>query len=775
MTYSSKVSFWLLVLLVISSCSSPTYKTFTKDEVNIVPKPNKILLGKESFSFNQSTKFVIESTLQEAAAIELSQRFKLAANWDIEVAVQNDKPSGNFIQFVSKPKLPQDAYELSVEKSKVSIYASGFGGFLYGVETIRQLLPVEIESNSVQEGVEWIIPTINIEDAPRFSWRGLMVDVSRHFFPKEDIKKVIDGLALHKMNVFHWHLVDDQGWRIEIKKYPKLTEFGAWRVDHEDKHWGARPRAEHTEKGTYGGYYTQEDIKEIVAYAKSKNIQVVPEIEMPAHVSSAVAAYPELSCYGKEISVPSGGLWPITDIYCAGRENTFEFLENVLSEVMELFPSTYIHIGGDEATKTNWKTCEHCQARMKSEGLASEEELQSYFIKRMEQFISSKGRVLIGWDEILEGGLAPGATVMSWRGVKGGLEETEEGHDVVMTPNSHCYFDHYQGPQDDEPLAWGGYLPLSKVYTFDPIVESMTAEQAKHVLGGQANLWTEYMSTSAQLEYMIYPRVAALSEAVWSTKDNRRWDDFANRVESLLDRYSQMDINYAKSAYLISADADMDIVDMTVGITLENELPKSDIRYSINGGELTKYIEPVQLKETTNIQAVLFKNDEPIGKEFNKTINFHKAVGKKIKYKTPFHKSYQGAGEYGMVNTIRGTKNFHDGQWQAWLGEDMEATIDFGSTNKVSTVSVGVLESQGPGIYHPTGIEVYTSTDGNSFEKIAEVKRAYKPSGIPELKDFILTFEEQQATHVRVKVVSLKKHPLNGGTVWLFVDEILVE
>ncbi|MFT7162475.1 MAG: hexosaminidase, partial [Bacteroidia bacterium] len=352
---------------------------------------------------------------------------------------------------------------------------------------------------------------------------------------------------------------------------------------------------------------------------------------------------------------------------------------------------------------------------------------------------------------------------------------TEEGHDVVMTPNSHCYFDHYQGPQDDEPLAWGGYLPLSKVYTFDPIVESMTAEQAKHVLGGQANLWTEYMSTSAQLEYMIYPRVAALSEAVWSTKDNRRWDDFANRVESLLDRYSQMDINYAKSAYLISADADMDIVDMTVGITLENELPKSDIRYSINGGELTKYIEPVQLKETTNIQAVLFKNDEPIGKEFNKTINFHKAVGKKIKYKTPFHKSYQGAGEYGMVNTIRGTKNFHDGQWQAWLGEDMEATIDFGSTNKVSTVSVGVLESQGPGIYHPTGIEVYTSTDGNSFEKIAEVKRAYKPSGIPELKDFILTFEEQQATHVRVKVVSLKKHPLNGGTVWLFVDEILVE
>jgi hexosaminidase len=313
------------------------------------------------------------------------------------------------------------------------------------------------------------------------------------------------------------------------------------------------------------------------------------------------------------------------------------------------------------------------------------------------------------------------------------------------------------------------------VYQFDPVVESMTSDQAKHVLGGQANLWTEYMPTSAQLEYMIYPRIAALSEAVWSTKDNRSWDDFANRVESLFDRYDKMDINYAKSAYLISADADMDIVNKTVGITLENELPKSDIRYSLNGGELIKYSEPVQLKKTTKVQAILFKNDEPIGKQYDKTIKFHKAVGKKIEFKTPFHKSYQGAGEYGMVNTIRGTKNFHDGKWQAWLGEDMEAVIDLNSTMQVSTVTVGALESQGPGIYHPTGIEVLTSNDGISFTKIEEVKRAYKSNGTPELKDFVLTFKEQQATHVKVKVESLKKHPINGGTVWLFIDEILVE
>lgn len=775
MFYLRKLSFWLLAVIVFSSCSTPVSKTFTEDEIGVIPKPDKIVLGKESFLFNQSTVFVIESKSQEPAANELISKFNQAANWSLKVVNQDAKPSKNFVQFISKKSLPEDAYELLVEKNKVSIYASGYGGFLYGIETIRQLLPVEIESRSIRKEMDWIIPVINIEDAPRFPWRGLMIDVSRHFYPKDYIKKVIDGLALHKMNVLHWHLVDDQGWRIEIKKYPKLTEVGAWRVDHEDKHWSARPSAEPGEKGTYGGFYTQEDIKEIVAYAKTKNVQVVPEIEMPAHVSSAIAAYPEFSCNETAISVPSGGLWPITDIYCAGKENTFEFLENVLIEVMDLFPSTYIHVGGDEATKTNWKTCNHCQMRMKNEGLASDEELQSYFIKRMEKFISSKGRILIGWDEILEGGLAPGATVMSWRGVKGGLEATEQGHDVVMTPNSHCYFDHYQGPQDDEPLAWGGYLPLSKVYDFEPVVENMTTEQSKHVLGGQANLWSEYVPTTSQSEYMIYPRVAALSEAVWSTKENRNWNNFADRIESLFTRYDNIGINYAKSSYLIAAKAEMNIENKAVGITLNNELPQSDIRYSLNGGELVKYSDPIQLKETTNLKATLYKNDQPLGKEFDKTIKFHKAVGKKIAFKMPYHKNYKGAGEYGMVNTIRGTKNFHDGQWQAWLGEDMEATIELGSLSRMSQVTVGTLESQGPGIYHPIGIEVYTSKDGKYYNKSAEVKRAYKSNGTPELKEFVLAFEEHEATYVKIKVLSLKKHPINDGTVWLFVDEILVE
>ena len=359
-----------------------------------------------------------------------------------------------------------------------------------------------------------------------------MLDLSRHFFDKEYIKEIIDGLAMHKINVLHLHLVDDQGWRIEIKKYPKLTDIGAWRVDQEDTHWKTREDVNPSEKGTYGGFLSQDELKELVAYAELKNIEIIPEIEMPAHVTSAIAAYPELSCFAKPVGVPSGGLWPITDIYCAGKEATFKFLENVLIEVMDIFPSKYIHIGGDEATKTNWKVCPHCKKRMKNEGLHDVEELQSYFVKRMEKFINSKGKKLIGWDEILEGGLAPDATVMSWRGVKGGVAAAKQGHDVIMTPTSHCYFDHYQGPINDEPLAWGGYTPLSKVYKFDPVVDEMTKEEAKYVLGGQANLWSEYIPTKKQSQYMIYPRLAALSETLWSPKELRNWDDFSSRTVS---------------------------------------------------------------------------------------------------------------------------------------------------------------------------------------------------------------------------------------------------
>lgn len=421
----------IIVLFAMTACGEEERTVFTENDIKIIPKPEKVELKVGAFRFDKYTKFVVPNEFAGVTKV-LLDKFSSAAGWKLNIV--ETPPSKNYVKLVLDPALEDEAYTINVSGQKVHVAANGYSGFLYGLETIRQLLPVAIESNARVANVVWDIPAVQITDSPRFKWRGFMMDVSRHFFDKEYILSTIDQLALLKMNTLHLHLVDDQGWRIEIKKYPKLTEVGGFRVDQEDKHWDARPTPELGEEATYGGFYTQEDIREIVAYATSRGINVVPEIEMPAHVMSAIAAYPQLSCFQDPIMVPSGGVWPITEIYCAGKESTFEFLENVLVEVMELFPSQYIHVGGDEATKTNWEKCPDCNKRVKAEGLANVEELQSYFIKRMERFISSKGRTLIGWDEILEGGLAPGATVMSWRGFEGGLEASEAGHDVVMSP-----------------------------------------------------------------------------------------------------------------------------------------------------------------------------------------------------------------------------------------------------------------------------------------------------------------------------------------------------
>ena len=768
-----RLGVFLLVLAV--GCGEESKTIFTENDINIVPKPLEMKLNQGAFRFTKDTKLVAANDQTQVFEV-LQNKFVSAAGWNLGVV--NTAPSSNFVQLSTDVSLPEEAYNLKVTENQVIIYASGHNGFLYGLETIRQLLPVSIESKNVVSNMNWDIPNVEIKDSPRFKWRGFMLDVSRHFFDKDYVMETIDQLAFLKMNTLHLHLVDDQGWRIEIKKYPKLTEVGGFRVDQEDKPWNARPTPELGKETTYGGFYTQEDIKEIVAYAESRGITVVPEIEMPAHVMSAIAAYPELSCFQKPIMVPSGGVWPITEIYCPGKETTFEFLENVLLEVMELFPSRYIHVGGDEATKTNWEKCTDCKKRIQEEGLENVEELQSYFIRRMERFLSSKGRTLLGWDEILEGGLAPGATVMSWRGVKGGLEASEAGHDVVMTPNSHCYFDYYQGDQDAEPLAWGGNLPLSKVYQFDPVVEGMSEEQANHVLGGQANLWTEYVPTKAQAEYMTYPRLAALAEAVWSSKDNRNWDDFSNRVSSLFQRYGIMGVNYAKSAYQVTTETSVNTENGVISIALKSEFPQADIRFSLDGSDITsaskKYSAPVDIDRTTNIKAQVFKDGEPVGAIFEKTIKYHKAVGKPVTYINKYHDSYKGAEDLGMVNVVRGSKNFHDGQWQGWLDNDMELVIDLESPTELEKISVGTLENQGSGIYFPIQVEVFLSDDGKTFRSAGSAKREYAANNGSELKDFVIIIGKQTARYIKVKATNLGTAPTGGGS-WMFIDEVVVE
>ncbi|PXX27309.1 family 20 glycosylhydrolase [Arenibacter sp. ARW7G5Y1] len=768
-------SFSVILLVVLMGCKEESKTIFTEGDINIVPKPLEMTFNQGAFRFNKETKLVAPKDHEETLDV-LKDRFTAAAGWDLEVVPT--APSSNFVLLSTDSSLAEEGYSLKVTDNQVVIRANDYNGFLYGLETIRQLLPVAIENKSVVTNINWDIPTVEIKDSPRFKWRGFMLDVSRHFFEKEYVLSTIDQLALLKMNTLHLHLVDDQGWRIEIKKYPKLTEVGGFRVDQEDKPWNARPTPDLGTETTYGGFYTQEDIKEIVAYASRKGITVVPEIEMPAHVMSAIAAYPELSCFQNPIMVPSGGVWPITEIYCAGKDSTFEFLENVLREVMELFPSPYIHVGGDEATKTNWKICPDCKKRVAAEGLDNVEELQSYFIQRMERFLSSKGRTLLGWDEILEGGLAPGATVMSWRGVKGGLEASEAGHDVVMTPNSHCYFDYYQGDQDVEPLAWGGNLSLSKVYQFDPVVEGMSEQQGKHVLGGQANLWTEYVPTNDQAEYMTYPRLAALAEAVWSSKDNKNWNDFSNRVGSLFQRYGIMGVNYAKSVYQVTTETTVNPESAVISIALISEFPGSEIRYTLDGSNITttseKYTDPIEITKTTTLKAQVFKEDRPAGALFEKTITYHKAVGKPVTYLNKYHDSYQGAKELGMVNVVRGSKNFHDGQWQGWLGDDMELVIDMESPTEMEQVTVGALENQGSGIYFPIQVEIFLSDDGKSYRSAGIVKREYTANNGSELKDFIIGLGKQTARYIKVKATNLGSPPSGGGS-WMFIDEVVVE
>ena len=766
----------LVLIAITASCQkSKEAKVFTTEDITVIPKPVALNLEQGSFEFTGKTTFVTTDASQKEVTKVLIDKFKNAAGWTLSISEK--APENNFIQFTVDENLEKEAYKLEVNSSRVIISASGNAGFLYGIETLRQLLPVSIESESVVSNEQWQIPNLSITDNPRYKYRGLMLDVSRHFFEIDYLKKTIDRLAMLKMNVLHLHLVDDQGWRIEIKKYPKLTEVGAWRVDQEDKHWDGRDETSPDEKGTYGGFYTQDQLKDLVAYAATKNVEIIPEIEIPAHVSSAIAAYPGLSCHERPIGVPSGGVWPITDIYCPGKEHTFEFLENVLVEVMDIFPSKYIHVGGDEATKTNWEKCADCKKRMRSEKLENVEELQSYFIKRMERLINSKGKRLIGWDEILEGGLAPEATVMSWRGVAGGLEAAKQGHDVIMTPGSHCYFDHYQGPQNEEPLAWGGYTPLSKVYTFDPIVEGMTETEANHVLGGQANLWSEQIKTESHSEYMIFPRLAALSETLWSTTESRNWEDFSLRMTSMFKRYDVIDINYAKSAFLVMEDVKINMDTEEVTLVLNNEFTDSDIRYTLNEDKLSenaiRYSTPIKIDKTTEVHASLFKDDKPVGVAFNTTIKFHKAVGKKVTFKEIYDDRYQGEGEFGLVNTLRATKNYTDGHWQAWLKKDMEAVVDLGEQTLIKEVIVGTLENQGPQIYFPTAVTVFVSNDGENYTEVGVEKRAYAKNPSFDLMDFKVSFEAQSVRYVKVIAKNLGKTP-KGGNAWLFVDEIII-
>ena len=749
------------------------------DKISLIPAPVNMEVAEGSFQIKNDTRIVFNDDALEFLSGHAAELWGFYLDFEPEISYLKTDPGSNRIYMllnqVFDAVLGDEGYRLDIDHDGLLLQANTPAGMLYGIHTVYQLLSTADKGR---------IQSLEIIDYPRFQYRGLHLDVSRHFMPIDFIYKYIDYMSMHKLNVFHWHLIDDQGWRLEIKKYPKLTEVGAWRVDMPDIHWNERPLANDPDNATYGGYYTQDEIRSVVEYAAARNISVMPEIELPAHVMSALAAYPELSCTGEDLGVPPGGVWPITHIYCAGNEATFDFLEDVLLETMELFPFEYIHIGGDEAHKTNWEQCPKCQKRIKDEGLADEEELQSYFIQRIERFLNEHGRRLIGWDEILEGGLAPNATVMSWRGEQGGIEAAKMGHDVVMTPGSHCYFDHYQGDPAIEPLAIGGYTTLAKVYSYEPIPDVLNAEEAKRVLGAQANVWTEYMPVPEHVEYMIFPRLAALSEVLWSPKEHRTWADFSRRMVAQYHRYNDLGINYALSAFQVTASPEAEPANKRLLLTLSSEVFEPEIRYTLDGSEpgrqSAKYEKPIALSGPATLKAAVFVDGKSMDQVLTREYDIHKAFLKNIALEYPNSPRYDGHGEYSLVNGIRGTASHTDGNWKGFYDNDLLAVIDMEQNVEISSIAMEALQAYGSWIFLPTQVKFEVSPDGEHYSVLEVVENDISPYERTRMvKQFTTTKAAKDVRFIRVHAENLgvcpPGHSGEGRPAWLFVSEIIVK
>ena len=611
---------------------------------SVIPVPLKMEQGTGSFLLSEKTK--LYTNLQGGEA-ELWENYLKALPVQLKEARMKDRKQMLFLLITPKtPQLPSpESYTLSVTPQRIEIRATSGAGLFYGMQTLLQLMqPAGTGSYSV--------PSVEIEDTPRFAYRGLMLDVSRHFSTKEFIKKQIDALAYYKINRLHLHLTDAAGWRLEIKKYPLLTDFAAWRTDPTWKKWwnGGRKYLRYDEPGASGGYYTQDDIREILEYARQHYITVIPEIEMPSHSEEVLAAYPQLSCSGEPYK---------NSDFCVGNEETFTFLENVLTEVMELFPSEYIHVGGDEAGKSAWKTCPKCQKRMKDEHLANVDELQSYLIHRIEKFLNNHGRRLLGWDEILQGGIAPNATVMSWRGEEGGIAAVTSGHHAIMTPGAYCYLDSYQDAPYSQPEAIGGYLPLKKVYAYDPVPASLTAEQAKLVYGVQGNLWVEYIPTPEHVEYMIYPRMLALAEVAWSAPERKSWPDFHTRA--------------------LSAVADLQ----------KKGYHPFDLSKEI--GSRPESLQPVS----------------------------HLALGKKVTYNSSYSPHYPAQGNTALTDGIRGDWTYGDGSWQGFISDNrLDVTIDMEKETPIHSITAAFMQVVGAEVFLPETVIISISDDGINFTEL---------------------------------------------------------
>lgn len=764
------------IALAFTSCH-------TEKEANyqVIPLPQEVNLTQET-PFKLSGSVLIaypeNNALLKRNAEFLSEYIRQSTGYAPKTkALAEGEQVKNAISLGLDPGIAnKEGYTLATTSEGIQINGQTENGVFYGIQTIRKSIPAEAE------GADILLPAGTIKDEPRFPYRGMHLDVGRHFFPIEFIKEYIDLLALHNMNTFHWHLTEDQGWRIEIKKYPKLTEIGSVR-----SRTVIGKNTDEYDNTSYGGFYTQEQAKELVKYAQERYITVIPEVDLPGHMLAALAAYPEMGCTGGPYEVcPRWGIFE--DVICIGNEKSMQFLEDVMAEIIEIFPSKYIHIGGDEAPRTRWEKCPKCQARINSEGLKADKEhtaedrLQSYCMNRIEKFLNSKGRQIIGWDEILEGDVAPNATVMSWRGTSGGIKAAQLGHDVIMAPNVYCYFDYYQtADTKDEPFGIGGYVPVEKVYSLDPTA-SLTEEQAGHILGVQANLWTEYIPTTKHVEYMVLPRMAALAEVQWTQPEKKDYKDFSKRLTRLMQMYQRDGLNYAKHVFDLKADFTPDTDKKAVTVTLST-IDDAPIYYTLDGTEPTtasqKYTEPIVITESADFRACAIR-PEGKSKIIEQNISFNKATMRPIEL-APVRPSekYSFGGPITLVDGMKGNDSYATGAWLGFIDGDVTATIDLGESTDIKRVATNAIVDLSAWIMGSTGLTVSVSDDNKQFREVA-AKDFPAETAVSKkaVENYEITFEPVKARYVKVLIKRTpalpKGHAGEGKVPFMFIDEIEV-
>lgn len=759
---------------LLTSCS----KVGTTADYRTIPAVREITTAPAGeFALTAGTKIIYPEgnvSMQRNASF-LAGYLQKATGTEFRTEAGTDGKGNIMLQLVLPDENPE-AYSIKVTPDGVTISGASEAGVFYGIQTLRKSIPVVAGSTPV-------LPAVEISDSPRFGYRGVHFDISRHFFNVDEAKQYIDMMTLHNMNRLHWHLTDDQGWRIEIKKYPLLTEIGSKRketvIGHNSGEYDGKP---------YGGFYTQDQIREVVEYAAERYITVIPEIDLPGHMQAALAAYPHLGCTGGPYEVWTQ--WGVSeDVLCAGNDSVLTFIDDVLTEIMELFPSEYIHIGGDECPKIRWENCPKCQARIKELGIKSDEKhnkeeyLQSYIINHAEQFLNRHGRRIIGWDEILEGGLAPGATVMSWRGEGGGIEAARQKHDVIMTPNTYLYLDYYQTKDvENEPLAIGGYVPVERVYSYEPVPAVLTPDERKHILGVQANHWSEYIPAFSHLQYMALPRWAALSEIQWSDPAKKDYADFLSRLPQMIRLYDAEGYNYATHVFDVKADFTADTNTGAINVALKT-IDNAPVHYTTDGtvptaeSPVADSIIAINKACTLNALAIRQKGQSRM---LTEKISFSKSTAKPITANQPVNKQYEFKGVTTLTDGLKGNGNYRTGRWIAFYGNDMDVTIDLMHPAEISTVTFTACVEKGDWIFDARSVTVEVSEDGENFTEVAsESAPAMKDTDRNGLYEHRYTFSPVKARYVRVTAESEKSipdwHGGKGNYGFLFVDEIAID